>query len=149
MHHRSSVPTWAAIIIVTTLFATILIGCSAPASAKVEPLTVSAAADLTPAFREIGEQFQQKTGIPVVFNFGSTGQATQQIMEGAPVDLFAAANIAYIDELNQAGLIIPDSITIYARGRITLWLPAESPLQIDEIADLADPTIKRIAIANP
>jgi len=62
-------------------------------------LTVSAAADLTPAFTEIGRLYEQQTGTRVNFNFGSTGQLTQQIEQGAPVDVFAAANVTYIDEL--------------------------------------------------
>ncbi|NOZ48458.1 MAG: molybdate ABC transporter substrate-binding protein [Chloroflexi bacterium] len=127
------------------LLALLLVAC-APVP---DSLTVAAAADLTPAFTEIGQQFQQQTGIPVTFSFGSSGQAAQQIAEGAPVDLFAAANIAYIKELEQAGLILPDSITLYARGRITLWTPADSPLNITDIGDLARPEVRRIAIANP
>jgi len=51
-------------------------------------LTVAAAADVTPAFQEIGPLFTAQTGIPVVFNFGSTGQLAQQIERGAPIDLF-------------------------------------------------------------
>ncbi len=51
-------------------------------------LTVAAAADVTLAFQEIGPLFTAQTGIPVVFNFGSTGQLAQQIERGAPIDLF-------------------------------------------------------------
>lgn len=112
-------------------------------------LTVSAAADLTPAFTEIGALFTQSTGIRVEFNFGSTGQLAQQIQRGAPVDLFAAANQSFIDQLDQAGLILPDSRAIYAVGRLTLWTRADSPLHLDSIEDLLDPEITRIAIANP
>jgi molybdate transport system substrate-binding protein len=65
------------------------------------------------------------------------------------VDLFAAASVSYIDELDQKGLIIPDSKAIYARGRITLWTPGESTLRLESIKDLARPEVMRIAIANP
>jgi molybdate transport system substrate-binding protein len=74
---------------------------------------------------------------------------TRQIENGAPFDLFAAANVSYIDELDQKGLIISDSRSIYARGRITLWTPNESNLRLQGIADLARPEVQRIAIANP
>lgn len=112
-------------------------------------LIVSAAADLTPAFTEIGALFTQETGIGVDFNFGSTGQLAQQIEHGAPVDLFAAANQSFIDQLDQAGLIVPDTRAIYAVGRLTLWTRADSPLHLNSIEDLLDPAIARIAIANP
>ena len=112
-------------------------------------LTVAAASDLTPAFEELGREFQAANGIKVVFTFGSTGMLTRQIENGAPVDLFAAANVSYIDELDKQGLIIPDSKAIYARGRITLWTPDASNIRLQGIADLAQPEVTRIAIANP
>ena len=112
-------------------------------------LTVAAAADLTPAFEEIGRAFESTYKTKVVFMFGSTGLLTRQIENGAPVDLFAAANVTYIDQLEQKGLIVPDSKTIYARGRITLWTPGDSNLRLAGIADLARPEVQRIAIANP
>lgn len=126
----------------------------APCSAQANPsspvrLTVSAAADLFFAFQELGRLFQEETGIPVTFNFGSTGQLTQQIEYGAPVDLFAAANISFIEELEQLGLIIPDTKALYGRGRITLWMRTDSPLHITRLEELTRPEVKRVAIANP
>jgi molybdate transport system substrate-binding protein len=102
-----------------------------------------------PAFEEIGRAFESTYKTKVVFVFGSTGMLTRQIENGAPVDLFAAASVSYIDELDQKGLIIPDSKAIYARGRITLWTPGESTLRLESIKDLARPEVMRIAIANP
>src|SRR6476469_3842678 len=95
----------------------------ATSTAAPDELTVAAASDLTPAFEELGREFESATKTKVVFVFGSTGMLTRQIENGAPFDLFAAANVSYIDELDQKGLIISDSRTIYARGRITLWTP--------------------------
>src|ERR1041385_1673399 len=118
-------------------------------TASRDEITVAAAADLTPAFEELGREFEAATKTKVVFVFGSTGLLTRQIENGAPFDLFAAANVSYIDELDQKGLIIPDSKTIYARGRITLWTTNESPIRLQGIADLARPEVQRIAIANP
>ena len=113
------------------------------------PLTVSAAADLTYAFQEIGEAFEAETGYAVVFNFGSTGQLAQQIEQGAPVDLFAAANVSFIEDLERQGLILAGTKQLYARGRLTLWLRADSPLEVSRIEDLTQPGVRRIAIANP
>lgn len=118
------------------------------ASASGE-LTVAAASDLTPVFEELGREFESATKTKVVFVFGSTGMLTRQIENGAPFDLFAAANVSYIDELEQKGLIIPDSKVVYARGRITLWTANESPVRFQGIEDLARPEFQRIAIANP
>lgn len=112
-------------------------------------LTVSAASDLTPAFAELGPLFTEETGIGLEFNFGSTGQLTQQILAGAPVDVFAAANVAYIDQLDEQGLILPETRALYARGRITLWTRPDSQIAITDVSQLIDPRVRRIAIANP
>ncbi len=112
-------------------------------------LTVSAASDLTPAFEELGRLFERETGVKPSFNFGSTGQLTQQIESGAPVDLFAAANVKFIEELERKNLILPDTKALYAQGRITLWTRSDSPLRLERIEDLARAAVRRVAIANP
>ena len=120
---------------------------NAPSSAKAE-LTVAAASDLTPAFEEIGREFEAREKTKVVFVFGSTGLLTRQIENGAPFDVFAAANVSYIDQLQQKGFIVPDTKRVYARGRITMWTTLPQ-LKIEKIEDLAQPEVHRIAIANP
>jgi molybdate transport system substrate-binding protein len=112
-------------------------------------LTVAAASDLTPAFEEIGREFEASEKTKVVFVFGSTGLLTRQIENGAPFDVFAAANESYIDQLEQKGLIVPGTKRTYARGGITMWTTADSTLQIEKIEDLARPEVHRVAIANP
>ena len=127
-----------------------LAGCQAiPATEQPVTITVSAAADLTYAFGEIGKLFEGETGHKVVFNFGSTGQLAQQIEQGAPVDLFAAANVSFVEDLERKNLILTDTKQLYARGRITLWTRADSPLQITRVEELARPDILRVAIAHP
>ncbi|MCX7670223.1 MAG: molybdate ABC transporter substrate-binding protein [Anaerolineae bacterium] len=113
------------------------------------PLTVSAAADLIYAFQEIAAQFEAETGQKVVFNFGSTGQLARQIEYGAPVDLFAAADVSFVEELVRAGLVLSDTVQLYARGRIVLWTRADSPLHLERLEDLMQPAVRRVAIANP
>ncbi|WP_448336584.1 molybdate ABC transporter substrate-binding protein [Chloroflexus aurantiacus] len=126
----------------------LLSGCNAeqPGTAS---LTVAAAADLMPAFTEIGPLFTARTGIPIVFNFGSTGQLAQQIERGAPVDLFYAANRSFVEGLAAQQIVDPSSLTVYAQGRITIWTRADSNLHPQQISDLIDPVYQRIAIANP
>lgn len=112
-------------------------------------LTVSAASDLTSAFTEIGKAFEAETGNKVLFNFGSTGQLARQIEQGAPVDVFAAANASYIDQLDAQGLILSDTKQLYARGRIVLWTRADSALQLEGVEGLVLPGVRRVALANP
>ena len=121
---------------------------NSPATSPQE-FTVAAASDLTPAFEEIKRAFESSHSTKVIFVFGSTGLLTRQIENGAPMDLFAAANVSYVNQLEQKGLIIPDTKRIYARGRITLWTPNDTNLRLEKIADLARPEVTRVAIANP
>lgn len=95
-------------------------GCSKSEEQSRPTLTVAAAANLQLAFKEIGELYTEKTGVPVEFNFGNTGILTQQILNGAPIDVFAAANVAAIDDLLTEGLILKDSKKLYAKGRIVV-----------------------------
>lgn len=139
-----------ALVIVLLLITALVFewACHHPTNQSTE-LTVAAASDLSNAFEEIGRQFEATHKIKVTFVFGSTGLLARQIENGAPMDLFAAASVDYINQLEQKGLIVPGTKAIYARGRITLWTTADSPLKIEKIADLAHPEVKRIAIANP
>jgi molybdate transport system substrate-binding protein len=145
---------WLRTILALTVSASFFFssGCSRQPpnnQANVPEITVAAAADLTPAFAELGKRFEQETGVKVTFLFGSTGTLAQQIENGAPVDLFAAANISFIDSLERKGLILSDTKALYARGRIVVWTRRDSPLKLDRLEDLARPEIKHIAIANP
>ena len=114
-----------------------------------EQITVAAAADLQFALTEIAALFEDETGIKVNLVFGSTGQLTQQIENGAPYDLFAAANVAYIDQLVEQDLALPDTVKLYARGRIVLAVNRQSGLQALVLQDLMQPEITHVAIANP
>lgn len=127
----------------------VLTSCSAFQATAATEITVAAAADLTPAFKEIGVLFTEQTGIQVVFNFGSTGQLAQQIERGAPFDVFYAANKSFIEDLAAKGIVDETSMTVYAQGRITVWTRADQALQPQQLTDLLDPAYRRIAIANP
>jgi len=112
-------------------------------------ITVAAAADLQFAFEEIGRAFEQTCGCKVVLTLGSSGKFAAQIKEGLPADVFASANITYIDELDRQGLILSDTKQVYAIGRIVLAVPTSSALEIRDLRDLLSPGIRKIAIANP
>jgi len=113
------------------------------------PLRVAAAADLTLAFEELGKTFEKQTGQPVTFSFGSTGLLAKQIGEGAPFDVFAAANVSFVDEVVAKGACDGASKAKYARGRIAIWTKRGGVAPPSAVAELADARFVRIAIANP
>ena len=139
------------LIIALTSIALMLTGWRAVTtpSAKTQPLTVAAAANLQFAFTEIGRQFEVETGQRIVFSFGSTGTLARQIEHGAPVDVFAAANVAFVDELLAKGLVAADSQRVYARGRVVLAVNRAGGVQVERLEDLLQPSITHIAIGNP
>lgn len=112
---------------------------------KPEPVRVAAAADLTDAFTDLGRRFEAATHTPVTFSFGSSGLLAKQVSEGAPFDVFAAANRAYVEQAVTAGACEATSKHDYARGRLALWSPAGT-VTLDALSSDA---IKRIALANP
>lgn len=112
-------------------------------------LTVAAAANLSAAFQEIGQNYYKATGNKVEFNFGSTGILVQQVENGAPFDILAAANVSYIDNLAEKAKIIAGSKKLYAKGRIGIAVLKNNPLKITNLQDLLTPAVKKIAIANP
>jgi len=136
------------IVAVTSL----LICCRAaekPAETTPPELVVAAAANLTEAFQEIGAAFTRESGIRVLYNFGATTQLMQQIEQGAPFDVFAAADTIHLDRLVQSGKVLGDSRAVYARGRLALWIPETSRVSLRDLSDLLQPSVRFIAIANP
>ena len=122
---------------------------SGQAHALQAPLMVFAASDLGPAFKQIVPQFERKTGTTVTLVLGSTGMLTQQIRNGAPADVFFAANESFINDLAAENLTLRQTHTLYARGRIALVALKSGPFRVNDLKDLADARIRRIAIANP
>ena len=98
-----------------------LSGCKKAPSQHPAPLKVAAAADLASAFKDVGDAYEKKTGQPVTFSFGSTGLLAKQIAEGAPYDVFAAANVSYADDVVKSGACFGDTKLLYATGRIVIW----------------------------
>jgi molybdate transport system substrate-binding protein len=135
----------------TLLGLLILLMINLPLHAANPDITVAAAADLNAALPELAANFEKQTGTHVRLSFGSSGNLTQQIKNGAPFDLFFSADEDYPKQLIQSGLADPDSLYRYAVGRLVLWVPSESPLDVEHrgMDALLDPSVKKIAIANP
>ena len=126
------------------LFALCIPGLSA------EEITVAAAADLQFALKDIAARYEKQTGNSVKLTFGSSGNFFSQIQNGAPFDVFFSADLDYPKKLEAAGLAEPGTFYQYATGKIVLWVRNDSKLNVTKgLAVLLDPSIQKIAIANP
>lgn len=114
-------------------------------------ITVAAAADLSTALREVAANFEKQSGIKVKLSFGSSGALTQQIENGAPFDVFFSADMDYPRQLISHGDADAESLYRYAIGKLVLWTPSDSPLDVEHkgLDVLNDPSVKKISIANP
>lgn len=126
---------------------------AAPVTIRAQVPAVAAASDLQFALSEAARTFRVETGKEVKLAFGSSGNFTHQIENGAPFELFLSADEAYIERLVAKGFA-RDAGALYAVGRIVLFVPHGSPLKADPtLADVAaalrDGRLKRFAIANP
>jgi molybdate transport system substrate-binding protein len=119
------------------------------ASEPAATLTVAAAANLADVFGEIGDAFKAKTGIEVIFSYGPTAELAQQIENGAPFDLFAAADTEHVDSLVSTRKLTGDGRVIYALGQLALWIPKDEQTGVRELKDLAGMQVRYIAVAQP
>jgi molybdate transport system substrate-binding protein len=123
----------------------------AGAFATAQKITVAAAADMSAALPELVAAYTKKTGPAVKLSFGSSGNLTNQIKNGAPFDIFFSADEEYPRQLIAEGLADEETIYRYAVGRLVLWVLNDSPLDLSKlgIQTLLDPSVKKISIANP
>ncbi len=114
-------------------------------------ITVAAAADLSSALQEIAADFEKQSGIAVKLSFGASGALTQQIQNGAPFDIFFSADMDYPRQLIADGQADGATLYRYAVGRLVLWVPKDSPLDLEHkgMDVLLDSSVKKISIANP
>ena len=113
------------------------------------PLSVAAAANLAAVCEELGAVFEARTGIGVLFSFGSTAFLAHQIENGAPFDVYAAADVEHVDRLVEKGFLLSDSRAVYARGRLVVWVPPGAKVSPSGLEDLAGDEIRIIALAKP
>src|SRR3954462_1314092 len=118
--------------------------------AHADDLNVAAASDLSFAMKELAANYEKQTGTPVKVTLGSSGNFFTQIQNGAPFDMFFAADIDYPKKLEAAGLGEPGTLYQYATGKIVMWVPATSKLDVSKgLALLLEPAVRKISIANP
>ncbi|MGO8671332.1 MAG: molybdate ABC transporter substrate-binding protein [Capsulimonadaceae bacterium] len=122
---------------------------AAPAT-RADTLRVAAAANLQRVFTEaLIPAFEKAYGATVTPTFGSTKLLASQIEQGAPVDVFVAADTASVVRLAAKGLVEKASVSPYAIGQLVLWTRQDSPLHPSRVEDLSDPRYVHVAIANP
>jgi molybdate transport system substrate-binding protein len=119
--------------------------------AQAANVTVAAASDLNFAIKEIITSFEKATGNHVQLTLGSSGNFYAQISNGAPFEVFLSADASYPENLKKAGKVDADATFIYAIGKIVLWIPGTSTIDVQrmQMKSLLDPSIRKIAIANP
>jgi molybdate transport system substrate-binding protein len=118
--------------------------------AFAQELRVAAASDLRYAMQDIATRFEMETGSKLSISYGSSGNFYNLIQNGGPYDIFFSADIDYPRNLEAAGLIVPGSLYEYATGKLVLWVPQNSSLDLGKRMEvLLDSHVKKIAIANP
>ncbi len=144
-----------------TLISWILISCltvvgcnqiaSNTSSNQTTQLTVSAAASMQDAMKEVAKAYQEKhSNTKIIYNFASSGTLTQQIKQGAPVDVLISANDKFMDELDQRNLLLPETRSDLLQNNIVLIVPKKDNIRnISNFQQLISPNIKRFSIGEP
>ena len=133
----------AACVLVAALF-----GLTACSSDNTNTITVSAAASLTDSFTALGAAFEQdNSGIVVRFNFAGSSTLAEQLVAGAPVDVFAAASSEAMDRAVQAGTV--EQPELFATNTLAIAVPPNNPAQISRLDDLAHPDITIVVCDVP
>jgi len=117
---------------------------------RATDLTVSAAASLTNAFKELGPAFEaQNPGTTVVFNFAASDALLAQIAKGAPADVFASADQEVMDRADAQKVLVAGTRRNFVGNSLVMIVPGDSALGLKGPADLQRAEVKRVAIGNP
>jgi molybdate transport system substrate-binding protein len=138
-------------VVVALAIGALVAPAMASTAAKTQPtgaITVSAASSLTEAFTEIGERFEKRfDGTDVTFNFDASSALVLQIQGGAPVDVFASADEANMDELVDGGQVTAKPL-VFARNQLEIAVKPGNPEDVAGLADLADVGIVSLCAAE-
>ncbi|HEX5711301.1 MAG TPA: molybdate ABC transporter substrate-binding protein [Sulfuricurvum sp.] len=116
-------------------------------SLSAQTITVVAAANMKYAVTDIAKAFTKESGIDVKIITGASGKLTQQIMSGAPYDVFLSADVEYPTKLANGGFTTTPA-QVYAYGTLILW--SDTGVDLSKgVAIVADPSVKKISVANP
>jgi molybdate transport system substrate-binding protein len=127
-------------------------GAPSAVDAGLRAVTIAAASDLKFALEEELAAFRSAhPDIAISVTYGSSGNFFAQLEKRAPFDMFLSADVSYPRKLEEAGLVQKDSEFIYAHGRLVVWVPEDSSIDIQRLGLRAtlDPAVRKVAIANP
>lgn len=133
----------------TSRLAALVLALALPLGAAAQQITVSAAASLTDAFKELGPKFEAtKPGATVRFNFAASGVLLQQISQGAPVDVFASADQETMNRAADQKLIDTATRKNFASNSLVLIEPAKEGAGVKSLQDLTGSAVKKIAVGK-
>ena len=134
----------AAVLLCVVLFPASVVQVAA------QELIVSAAASLTDAFSGLKEDFEKEhPGTQLVFNFGASGALYRQIEQGAPVDVYASADMRWMGEAIRIGRVEALESTVFAQNRIVLAVPKNNPAGVSTLKDLESAGVRRVGVGMP
>jgi molybdate transport system substrate-binding protein len=138
-------------LLAALLVAALLAGCGGTAGSDRVTVRVAAASDLQFAFAEVAELVaEQRPDVEVVVTYGSSGTFLQQIVNGAPYDLYLSADLSFPRQLVERGMAEQSGLFGYAAGRLVVWTPEGSSVDPSPgLSVLTDERVRRVAIANP
>lgn len=133
-----------------SLILLLLAACApSPAPAGTSELVVFAAASLNEPFTRMAQDYEAShSGLSVSLNFAGSNQLAQQIIQGAPADVFASANPQQAELLVQAGLAQAGDLQVFTHNRLVVVYPAGNPAHLGSLQDLASPGL-RLILADP
>lgn len=126
-------------LILALLALVLIVGCTEPDASGSPPasLLVSAAASLNDAFGQIEVAFERAhPEVDVVVNVGGSSGLREQILEGAPVDVFASANTPNMDQLVEAGAVAGEPV-VFVHNRLQIAVPAGNPADVSSLEDFS------------
>jgi len=123
--------------------------CVCGLAAAQTPLRIAAAADLQPVLSALAAVFEKANGVQIAVSYASSATLATQILNGAPFDLFLAADTSFPQKVIAGGRAVESAPIVYAQGTLVLWARKDvlhAPLTVHF---LSDPNVSRIAVANP
>lgn len=127
----------------------LLLSLLIPARGQAAELNVFAAASLTDALQEIAAAYEKERGDRIVLNLGASSTLARQIQEGAPADLFLSADEEKMDGLEKKKLLLPGTRRSVLSNTLVVVVPDDSGLRITGPKDLAAPSVRALALAEP
>jgi molybdate transport system substrate-binding protein len=144
MNNKKIIPVVLCALI--SVLAVTMSGCTTTTTST--KLTVYAAASLDDAFNQTATAFTaNNTGVNFTFNYAGSDVLATQLIQGASADVFASADHAQMQNVQNAGLMNNSSVTTFAENKLAIIVPTANPANITSLADLAKPGIK-LDIAN-